>query len=140
MIPKMPARGLDPRVEWGFRIRSCSNENYRPDPIQLNRIRGRRTASQQPANDISVDAETVRRGRSAVDTIRLSLHVLVEAFYRFNRDDGWAIASHIALSILMAMFPFLIVVTALAGFIGSVNLAAEVARLMFAAWPREVAT
>jgi membrane protein len=74
-----------------------------------------------------------------VDMIRSSLHVLVEAFYRFNRDDGWAIASHIALSILMAMFPFLIVVTALAGFIGSVNLAAEVARLMFAAWPREVA-
>jgi membrane protein len=74
-----------------------------------------------------------------VNTIRLSLHVLVEAFYRFNRDDGWAIASHIALSILMAMFPFLIVVTALAGFIGSVNLANEVARLMFAAWPREVA-
>ena len=60
-------------------------------------------------------------------------------FYRFNRDDGWAIASHIALSILMAVFPFLIVVTALAGFIGSVNLADEVARLMFAAWPQEVA-
>jgi membrane protein len=74
-----------------------------------------------------------------VDTIRLSLHVLVEAFYRFNRDDGWAIASHIALSILMALFPFLIVVTALAGFVGSVNLANEVARMMFAAWPREVA-
>jgi membrane protein len=74
-----------------------------------------------------------------MDTIRLSLHILVEAFYRFNRDDGWAIASHIALSILMAMFPFLIVVTALAGFVGSVNLANEVARMMFAAWPREVA-
>jgi membrane protein len=74
-----------------------------------------------------------------VDTIRLSLHVVVEAFYRFNRDDGWAIASHIALSILMALFPFLIVVTALAGFAGSVNLANEVARMMFAAWPREVA-
>jgi membrane protein len=79
------------------------------------------------------------RGRPTVDRIRLSLHVVVEAFYRFNRDDGWAIASHIALSILMAMFPFLIVVTALAGFIGSVNLADEVARLIFAAWPKEVA-
>ena len=74
-----------------------------------------------------------------MDTIRLSLNVLVEAFYRFNRDDGWAIASHIALSILMAMFPFLIVVTAIAGFVGSANLADEVARLMFAAWPRQVA-
>jgi membrane protein len=74
-----------------------------------------------------------------VNFYRLSVHVVIEAFYRFNRDDGWAIASHIALSILMAMFPFLIVVTALAGFIGSVNLANEVARLIFAAWPKEVA-
>jgi membrane protein len=74
-----------------------------------------------------------------VDTIRSTLRIPVEAFYRFNRDDGWAIASHISLSILMAMFPFLIVVTALAGFIGSVNLADEVARLIFAAWPRQVA-
>src|ERR1700680_4705369 len=97
------------------------------------------TASQPHGDDISVGAETVRRGRSTVDTIRLSLHVVVEAFYRFNRDDGWAIARHIALSILMALFPFLIVVTALAGFVGSVNLANEVARMMFAAWPREVA-
>ena len=63
----------------------------------------------------------------------------MDAFYRFNRDDGWAIASHIALSILMSVFPFLIVVTAIAGFIGSVNLANEVARLLFAAWPQEVA-
>ncbi len=73
-------------------------------------------------------------------TFRLSLRVIVEAFYRFNRDDGWAIASHISLSVLLAMFPFLIVVTALAGFVGSVNLADEVAGLMFAAWPQQVAT
>jgi len=73
-------------------------------------------------------------------TLRLSLRVIVEAFYRFNRDDGWAIASHISLSVLLSVFPFLIVVTALAGFVGSVNLADEVARLMFAAWPQQVAT
>jgi membrane protein len=36
------------------------------------------------------------------------------------------------------MFPFLILVTALAGFIGSQNLAAEVATLIVAAWPPEV--
>ena len=70
--------------------------------------------------------------------IRQSLHILL-AFYRFNRGDGWAIASHIALSILMSVFPFVIVVTAIAGFIGSVDLANEVARLLFAAWPHEVA-
>src|ERR1700732_102177 len=29
MIPKKPALGLDPTVETGFRIRSCSNKNAR---------------------------------------------------------------------------------------------------------------
>ena len=72
-------------------------------------------------------------------SLRLTVGVIVDAFLRFNADDGWAIASHIALSTLMALFPFLIVVTALAGFIGSTNLADEVARLVVAAWPKEVA-
>ena len=64
----------------------------------------------------------------------------MDAFYRFNADDGWAIASHIALSTLMSMFPFLILVTAIAGFIGSENLAAEVARIIIEAWPRAVSS
>jgi membrane protein len=66
-----------------------------------------------------------------VHIIRKSLHIVLDAYYRFDRGDGgdgWAIASRIALSILMSVFPFLIVVTAIAGFIGSVNLANEVAR------------
>ena len=71
--------------------------------------------------------------------VRHNFRILLDAFYRFNRDDGWAIASHIALSILMSVFPFLIVVTAIAGSIGSVNLANEVARLLLEAWPDEVA-
>jgi membrane protein len=72
-------------------------------------------------------------------TISLCYRVVMDAFYRFNADDGWAIASHIALSVLMSMFPFLILVTAIAGFIGSADLADEVARLIIVAWPREVA-
>jgi membrane protein len=70
--------------------------------------------------------------------VRTCSRVAIDAFYRFNADDGWAIASHIALSVLMAMFPFVILVTALAGFIGSRNLADEVARLIVAAWPHQV--
>ncbi|MGD0333681.1 MAG: YihY/virulence factor BrkB family protein [Xanthobacteraceae bacterium] len=73
-----------------------------------------------------------------MNTFRLCYRVALEAFYRFNRDDGWAIASHIALSVLMALFPFLIVVTSLAGFIGSGNLADEVGRLIIATWPPQV--
>jgi membrane protein len=71
-------------------------------------------------------------------TIRLCFRVAMDAFLRFNADDGWAIASHIALSVLMSMFPFLILVTAIAGFVGSKGLADEVARLIIGAWPSEV--
>jgi membrane protein len=71
--------------------------------------------------------------------LKRSLQIADDAFRRFIADDGWAIASHIALSILMAMFPFLIVVASLAGFIGSANLANEVARLVIATWPKQVA-
>jgi membrane protein len=74
-----------------------------------------------------------------LNSLRLCWRVPVDAFFRFTADDGWAMASHIALSILMAMFPFLILVTALAGFLDSKNLADEVARLVVAAWPHQVA-
>src|SRR3978361_1477871 len=59
--------------------------------------------------------------------------------YTFLADDGWAIASHIALSTLMALFPFLIVLTSLAGFFGSKNLADQAAELMLQVWPLQVA-
>lgn len=65
--------------------------------------------------------------------------IALDAFYAFNDDDGWAISSHIALSALMALFPFLIFVTALAALFGTQELADETARLMFDAWPKEVA-
>lgn len=65
--------------------------------------------------------------------------VVMDAFWQFNADDGWAIASHIALSTLMAMFPFFLVLTALAGVFGSQYLADEAANLVLEAWPEEVA-
>jgi membrane protein len=71
--------------------------------------------------------------------MRRALAIAIDAFYRFLDDDGWAIASHIALSTLMAMFPFLILVTALAAFVGSRRLPDEVANLLLDAWPQQVA-
>jgi membrane protein len=72
--------------------------------------------------------------------MRRALDIALDAYWRFLADDGWAIASHIALSALMAMFPFFIVLTSLAGFLFDSNdLADEVAKLMFATWPDEVA-
>jgi membrane protein len=74
-------------------------------------------------------------------TLQLCFRVAREAYYKFLADDGWAIASHIALSALMSLFPFLILVTALAGFMfGSTQLADEVAGILLQMWPTEVAT
>jgi membrane protein len=74
-----------------------------------------------------------------VRQLRYVFHVGLDAFYTFLADDGWAIASHIALSTLMALFPFLIVLTSLAGFFGSKELADQAAGLMLQVWPRQVA-
>jgi len=74
-----------------------------------------------------------------VRQLRYVFHVCLDAFYTFLADDGWAIASHIALSTLMAMFPFLIVLTSLAGFFGSKELADQAADLMLQTWPTQVA-
>jgi membrane protein len=72
--------------------------------------------------------------------LRYSPRVAADAFDHFNKSDGWAIASHIALSILLALFPFLIVVTSLAAsLLGSPELADEVAKLLLETWPAEVA-
>ncbi|MBN8991132.1 MAG: YihY/virulence factor BrkB family protein [Rhizobiales bacterium] len=66
-------------------------------------------------------------------------HVVMDAFYTFLADDGWAIASHIALSTLMALFPFLIVLTSLAAFVGSKQLADQAVELLLQVWPQQVA-
>jgi membrane protein len=71
--------------------------------------------------------------------LRHSLDTAYEAYLAFLRDDGWAIASHIALSSLLSLFPFLIFITALTGFLGSRQLADQVAELLLEAWPKAVA-
>src|SRR5260370_13567289 len=47
--------------------------------------------------------------------------------------------SHMALSTLMALFPFLIVLTSLAGFFGSKELADQAVSLLLQVWPKQVA-
>src|SRR5206468_10384356 len=85
------------------------------------------------------DCRSILRPENAVRLLRLCYRVPIDAFNRFNADDAWALASHIALSALMSLFPFLILVTTLAGFFGTRELADEVARILLAAWPAQVA-
>lgn len=64
------------------------------------------------------------------------LHVLRDAITKFNQDDGWAIASHIALSGLFALFPFLIFATSIAGFFELGTFTDNVVHLIFDYWPQ----
>jgi membrane protein len=70
--------------------------------------------------------------------LRRGYRLAMDAYWQFLADDGWAIASHIALSALMSMFPFFLVLTAIAGMVGSNDLADEAARIVLEAWPEEV--
>ncbi len=70
--------------------------------------------------------------------LKKSFAVLYLAYNRMALHDGWAIASHIALSALFSFFPFLILLTALASFIGSGTLADDAATLIIEVLPREI--
>ncbi|MGL5139565.1 MAG: YihY/virulence factor BrkB family protein, partial [Beijerinckiaceae bacterium] len=64
--------------------------------------------------------------------------VLYRVYDGLYRHDGWAIASHIALSILLALFPFLIFLTALGSFFGTQELAEPIVKLLIDALPEAV--
>src|SRR4030081_1527418 len=72
--------------------------------------------------------------------MRRAYNIALDAYWHFLDDDGWAIASHIALSALLAMFPFFIVLPSLASLVfGSGEVADRVAKLLLSTWPEEVA-
>lgn len=65
--------------------------------------------------------------------------VLYDAVGHFYDDDGWAMASHLAISALMALFPFLIFATTLASFLGADAFAETAVHLVFDTWPEQIA-
>ncbi|MGO4452270.1 YihY/virulence factor BrkB family protein [Phyllobacterium sp. TAF24] len=66
--------------------------------------------------------------RVAFDTLR-----------HFSTDDGWAFASHIALSGILALFPFLIFATSLASFLGASAFTDTAVHVVFDTWPEVIA-
>lgn len=65
---------------------------------------------------------------------------IVSAAYRhFVNSDGWAMASHIALSIMMALFPFMIFSASLASFLGGPIKTEDLTELLFEFWPEQIA-
>ncbi len=69
----------------------------------------------------------------------ITRRILRDALGHFNETDGWAIASHVALSTLLAIFPFLIFATTLATFLGADQFADVAVHLVFDTWPAQIA-
>ncbi|MBI1621463.1 YihY/virulence factor BrkB family protein [Aquamicrobium zhengzhouense] len=72
-------------------------------------------------------------------SLAVTKRVLGDALGHFNNDDGWALASHLALSALMALFPFLIFATSLASFLGAEAFSDTAVHLVFDTWPDQIA-
>jgi membrane protein len=65
--------------------------------------------------------------------------ILYDMLGHFNDDDGWSMASHLAITALMALFPFLIFATTLASFLGAQAFAETAVHLVFDTWPEQIA-
>ena len=72
-------------------------------------------------------------------TLSAVWRVLSDALGHYNADDGWAMASHLAISALMALFPFLIFATTLASFLGAQAFSETAVHLVFDTWPEQIA-
>jgi membrane protein len=66
-------------------------------------------------------------------------HNLFKILRSFDKNDGWAYASHIAMSSLLAIFPFMIFVTSLAAYLGYDNLESIIVAIVFGTWPEDAA-
>jgi membrane protein len=80
-----------------------------------------------------------RPGTEVLRRIAVLKRVLGDALGHFNSDDGWSMASHLAITALMALFPFLIFATALASFLGAHAFSDTAVHIVFDTWPEQIA-
>jgi len=71
--------------------------------------------------------------------IKTLAHILWRAIDRLNNDGGLAIASNVALSLLLSLFPFLMLIASLVRLYGEPELANEVVELVLGHWPGDAA-
>lgn len=71
--------------------------------------------------------------------LRHAWRVTVDAFDRFNRNDGWAMAGYVAFTGFLSIFPFLIFVTALIGLYISEEEVDDIVEALFQIAPPHVA-
>lgn len=66
--------------------------------------------------------------------------LIVRSTWRFLFDDGLALASNIAFSVLMSLFPFLILLAAVPSFLGGQALIDEIRTGLFSLFPNAIAS
>ena len=88
---------------------------------------------------IPIFSGLTQSGELMLRALVVTKRILGDALGHFNNDDGWAIASHLALSSLLALFPFLIFATSLASFLGAQAFADTAVHLVFDTWPDSIA-
>ncbi|PRY19781.1 membrane protein [Aliiruegeria haliotis] len=71
--------------------------------------------------------------------LRTILTALWQAWLRFDTDNGWAKASHVAMSMMLALFPFCIFTLSLAGQFSSELRIDDLIEFVYGAWPDQVA-
>ena len=73
---------------------------------------------------------------------RLWLQAFVSAVGRFGRKNGWVMSSHVAMSMMLALFPFVLFTVALsgtvAGMVSSDVQRADMVELVFGSWPDQI--
>lgn len=75
----------------------------------------------------------------ASPTIREVFKAIPPAWARFDTELGWSRSSHVALSMMLALFPFLIFVVAMAVWMSAGIDEDALVDLVFGAWPDEIA-
>ncbi|WP_170381078.1 YihY/virulence factor BrkB family protein [Ruegeria atlantica] len=67
------------------------------------------------------------------------VQALLLAVTRFSSKNGFVMSSHVAMSLMMALFPFVLFTVALAGSLSQDYVTNELIDLIFGAWPQDVA-
>lgn len=67
------------------------------------------------------------------------MKIIKRALAHFNDSDGYAMASHVALSLMIALFPFLIFAVTLASITDTEGISQAIVDLVFEYWPDAIA-
>ncbi|WP_170413462.1 YihY/virulence factor BrkB family protein [Ruegeria atlantica] len=74
-----------------------------------------------------------------IPSIGRPVQALWLAVVRFNNKNGFVMSSHVAMSLMLALFPFVLFTVALAGSLSQGYVTDELIELVFGAWPKDVA-